>query len=1133
MKNISWISLCGMFLLTRSVQGTFRYQASVRCECNGKSTYCYIDTLGLHCVDCQENTEGRHCEKCKTGFYHQRAGESCVPCACSTTGSAGPNCDSRGQCSCKTGVMGDKCDQCPNGKPLTPAGCAQSSSQLIDDMVKPFPCFCYGHSSQCSVAQGYSVSTISSTFDNGPEGWRAATAQGVTRSQVQFRWSPKHQDIEVISEDIMPVYLYAPDTYLGNKLLSYGQNLSFSLRLDRGVRYPSTNDVVMEGSGLRVASSLGNLRTVVTCGLKITYTFRLDEQASSKWKPHLSPFQFQTLLQNLTAIKIRGTFGENGRGYLDNVRLVTARQAPGADPATWVQSCSCPSGYEGQFCESCAAGFKRRSLSEGLFSSCLPCSCRGGSCDPETGDCYSADETPNGRSCQSGYYSDPAQPQSCRKCPCPTGVTCSIRPGTVEVQCNRCPPGSTGPSCHTCEDGFYGDPLGQRGSQQPCQRCQCNGHIDPNAVGNCDAQTGECLRCLNQTRGFNCESCLEGHHHSQPTDACKPCACNSQRSLSNQCSDMGQCSCREGFEGLKCQRSACPSCFNPVKTKMERYTHKLQELETLFTGMETGTLPVNDAQMERTIRAAEKLVLDLQSKAANLTGTEKDLQAHLSDISRSHKTELRDIGAISKTVDDINLQEQKYREKVSNVQQLIKEIRLLLGEAKLTINSADLPQADAVSGVDILPTLVQKAHILADDHQSIAATVVRTANSALAESERGLALMRAAMNKENKINELISDLKSQYDLNSAKVKALEAQATRTSSAAGDESKMAIDTLKQIASLEQNLPDPLKKDIDAVVARLDGLKDQVQKNLTEYEVLQNEVQEDRAALEDLLVQKKAAQQDYDRLLARANAAKAETVFALNGFTDNMNKLDDTLTNLKGFDDQISKNKALADEAIKKLPSINATIQQAVGNNSETLFIIGSVSGDYDDAQGTVNNLEAVVSQLEEMSGSLPSYGDLVKDTTKLRADLKGLQKQAVDIEGKMVSETGNAQLQKDRAEEAAMKATGAYNNARQTKDAVDETLIIINNLLGVIGEPGSVDEERLAQLEDSIANARSQVNQQLRPRLKDLEEKEAAQRARLSSLDLDIDTILDNIRNLEDIRKTVPKGCYNSPPIERP
>ncbi|CAB1326185.1 unnamed protein product [Coregonus sp. 'balchen'] len=848
----------------------------------------------------------------------------------------------------------------------------------------------------------------------GPEGWRAATAHGVTPSQVHFRWSPTHKDIEVISKDIMPAYLYAPDSYLGNQELSYGQNISFSLRLDRGVRHPSTADVVLEGSGLRVAASLGDLRTIVPCGQKITYTFRLDEQQSSKWSPLLSSFQFQKLLQNLTAIKIRGTFGENGRGYLDNVRMESARQGAGT-PAAWVQNCNCPAGYEGQFCERCAAGYKRSSPSKGS-------------------------------------------------------------------------------RCHTCQDGFYGNPLGENGVQRPCQRCQCNGHVDPNTVRSCDPQTGACLKCLSHTTGFFCEKCVDGYHHSMPSEACKPCGCNFQGSLYNKCSDNGQCSCREGFEGLKCQRSACPSCFNPVKTKMEGYTRKLREIETLFTGKESASLPVNNAQMERAIRAAQDIVTDLQRNAQTLSESEKDLQARLSDISTTQLSEGRDIQAISNTINNIKLQDQKYQRQVSDVQTLINDVRRKLEEARLNIKQAEFPLSEAEADTDSLSTLVQRATGLAEKHQSKAGTVEKAANSALAESEKSLALMRSVMTGENKIRELISDLKTKYDENSAQVKAMESLATRLSSSAQDESRMAADTLQQIASLELNIPGPLK-DIDSVAAKLDGLRERVEENLTGYQALQEDTQEDKAAVEDLLVQGKAAQQEYDQLLTRANAAKADTELALKDITDNIDGVDGALEMLRGFDGQISKNKALADEAIKRLPGINATIQQAVGDNSETLFIIGSVSGDYNDALGTVSSLEAVVSQLEGMSGSLPvAPADLLKDATKLKGDVQDLKNQAVATVSKVAAERANAEGQRDRAAEALMGGTGAYINAKHTRDAVGETLLAINNLLSMIGEPGSVDEERLGELEQSIASARGQVNQQLRPRLQDLEEKEAGQRA---------------------------------------
>lgn len=189
---------------------------------------------------------------------------------------------------------------------------------------------------------------------------------------------------------------------------------------------------------------------------------RLDEQPGSRWRPQLTPFQFQTLLQNLSAIKIRATFGDRGellpsdlgsagalfncclflgRGYLDNVNLISARRGEGT-PAHWVRTCVCPTGYEGDFCQQCSAGFKRRRSTEGAFSPCEPCSCMGGDCDPQTGDCYAADET---ETCSYGLYWD-FWLRRCIPCPCADGVSCSLLPGSTRPQCHICPPGTAGGS---------------------------------------------------------------------------------------------------------------------------------------------------------------------------------------------------------------------------------------------------------------------------------------------------------------------------------------------------------------------------------------------------------------------------------------------------------------------------------------------------------------------------------------------------------------------------------------------------------------------------------------------------------------------------------------------------------------
>lgn len=1116
------IYLCGISMLWLfSVEATYRFDAS--CECYGRSQYCAVDAQGLHCVNCQENTEGRQCERCKEGFYHQRAGESCLPCSCSPAGSVGDGCDSQGRCTCKAGVQGDKCDRCPSGTPLTEHGCAQSNDQT--------ECFCYGHTTDCSMAKGYSIHNISSTFSNGDEGWTAAEANGVIPPHLHFQWSPWHSDLEVISKEGVPVYLFAPAAFLGNQVLSYRQTLSFSLRLDRGVRRPSTSDVVLEGAGLRVSASLGNLRTVLPAGQSTTYTFRLDEQAGSKWQPQLSSLQFQKLLQNLTAIKIRGSFGENGRGYLDNVHLVSARLGPGA-PAGWVGNCTCPKGYEGQFCERCAMGYTRQSPAHDSYSPCQPCQCPGGSCDPETGDCYSGDEDSAANSCPSGSYPDPAQPHVCITCPCPQGASCSVTPGSLEVKCDSCLPGVTGPQCNICEDGFYGDPQGEYGPSRACQRCRCGGPLDPNVVVKCDRVTGFCPGCLNHSTGFFCELCQEGFYRTDPAHICKPCNCNAQGSFSKKCSDSGQCSCKEGSEGLSCDRSSCPGCFDQVKTQVEAYRLRLKEMETLFAGIESGKVPVTDSKVESTLKNAELLVADLQKSADKLSDMESHLKGLVTNISKRLSDEDKNLRSVSDTVDSIKEQDQSFQKQLSGVRGIIADIRDKLSAAKRELRLVDLPLGDSSGSSHALSGLVDNALALADTHQGEAKKVEGIAQTALSEAEKALALMRSAISGENKVTELISDLKTKFDLSSARVKALEDQAKRVSSSATEESRVAADALKQIASLAKNLPDPLKE-MNSVAAELDALRDSAEKNLTDLLELKTGVQADQSQVEDLLAKGKKAQEKQDLLLARVNAAKADVDESLKDINANMDGLDQVLNMLKGFDEQIDANKALADEAIGKLPAINATIQKAVGKNSQTQGILDSVAGGYNQALETVSKLTNALEGMKVVPDTLTASNALLKDTTTFTDNLKGLKDQALATMGRLTAEKDDADRQNEKAKEVSADAADVYHNAKNTKDAVGNTMLAINNLLGLFGQPGSVDESRLKELEKSMGDIRNTVTKQLKPQLQELGEKEARQRGLISQMDSDIDRILEDIKNLEEIYATIPNACFNLLPVERP
>lgn len=633
------------------------------CNCNGFSNKCYFDKdlyektgHGGHCIDCAENRDGANCERCKENFF-QALGDICLPCNCNPTGSRSLQCNAEGKCQCKPGVTGDKCDVCaPNHYDFTAQGCKacecfESGSygntpqcdpvtgvcmckQNVEgrrckeckpgffnlDLDNEFgctPCFCFGHSSQCNSAPYYQASEISAHFIRDAEKW---TAEDEYHKPAQLQFNANTQNIAVKSRENEIIWFVASNQFLGDQRASYNHDLKFTLRLGENRGYPFSKDIILEGARTSISMNIYGQNNPEPNDQAQEYTFRLHEDSRYGWTPTLSNFEFISILQNLTAIRIRGTYNKGGEGYLMNFKLETAKigREKGSAAANWVEKCSCPKAYVGDYCEECAPGYKHEPANGGPYSTCIPCDCNGHAhiCDTATGFCICKHNTTgsNCELCAKGFYGNAiaGTPDDCKPCPCPKDSGC-IQLMDQSIVCTDCPAGYAGPRCEVCADGHFGDPTGQFGPEKPCEECQCNGNVDPNAVGNCNRTTGECLKCIYNTAGEHCDKCLsgyfgdaldqdrkgdcqlcqchpagtvetpegppqcdgltgfctcqphvigvncdkceDGYYNIDSGDGCKPCDCNLEGSYNNTCDPQtGQCYCKPGIQGEHCDR---------------------------------------------------------------------------------------------------------------------------------------------------------------------------------------------------------------------------------------------------------------------------------------------------------------------------------------------------------------------------------------------------------------------------------------------------------------------------------------------------------------------------------------------------------------------------------------------------
>uniref|UniRef100_A0A672JG54 Agrin n=1 Tax=Salarias fasciatus TaxID=181472 RepID=A0A672JG54_SALFA len=117
------------------------------CQCNVYGSYkATCDPTSGQC-SCKPGVGGQKCDRCEPGFWNFRGivtenMSGCTPCNCDATGSVRDDCEQMsGLCSCKTGVKGMKCNVCPDGSKMGMNGCDNAPTSC-DELVCSFGATC-------------------------------------------------------------------------------------------------------------------------------------------------------------------------------------------------------------------------------------------------------------------------------------------------------------------------------------------------------------------------------------------------------------------------------------------------------------------------------------------------------------------------------------------------------------------------------------------------------------------------------------------------------------------------------------------------------------------------------------------------------------------------------------------------------------------------------------------------------------------------------------------------------------------------------------------------------------------------------------------------------------------------------
>ncbi|KAH9285907.1 Laminin subunit beta-1 [Echinococcus granulosus] len=400
---------------------------AIPCECNVTGSVGPIcDKLTGQCL-CRPGVVGRKCDQCDLYHYHFST-SGCTACNCHPKGSVSLQCNSlTSQCSCRPGIEGRKCDICGSGHWNFPY-CQ--------------PCECNGKAEECDQVTGACIDCRDNT--GGPRCESCAQGfYGDPLRDVQCRpcecpgGGVDHSEGCQI-HPVTGMQCHCQIGYTGLKCSECAPNYYGNPTEFGGSCQPCdcSGNLPPEGGCDQVTGACLNC-------LHNTEGEKCDRCISGYWGN-----ASQQACQPCSCYYL---------GTVDGVNAVCDRNTG---------ACSCLPNVLGPRCFECAPQHFNLTSGHG----CEPCNCDPtGSlyldCHSLTGQCTCKPDR-GGRKCdqcQRTFYGDPRLPDGCKSCDCdrsgslsdtcdPVSGQCICREGIAGRRCDRCDRGTTGilPHCQTC-----------------------------------------------------------------------------------------------------------------------------------------------------------------------------------------------------------------------------------------------------------------------------------------------------------------------------------------------------------------------------------------------------------------------------------------------------------------------------------------------------------------------------------------------------------------------------------------------------------------------------------------------------------------------------------------------------------